>query len=91
MTPDFAVQIFRETLAVVGQSAGPILLAALITGTLIAVLQSATQVNEMTLTFVPKLFAVGALLWVLASQFLQTLMQFGQRVFELVATLGGAA
>ncbi len=53
--------------------------------------KSATQVNEMTLTFVPKLFAVGALLWVLASQFLQTLMQFGQRVFELVATLGGAA
>jgi flagellar biosynthetic protein FliQ len=90
MEPDLAVQILRESLTVMFEVAGPILLVALVSGTLIAVLQAATQVNEMTLSFVPKLAAVGALLWTMSSFLLGKLTAFGERMFELVAALGGA-
>lgn len=89
MEPDFAVQILREALAVMFDVAGPVLLVALVTGTIIAVLQAATQVNEMTLTFVPKIAAIGVLLWVMASFLLGKLTAFSERMFELVAVIGG--
>lgn len=90
MEPDLAVQILREALTVMFEVAGPILLVALVSGTVIAILQAATQVNEMTLSFVPKLAAVGALLWTMSSFLLGKLTAFGERMFELVAVLGGA-
>lgn len=90
MEPDLAVQVLREALGVMFDVAGPVLLVALVVGTVIAVLQAATQVNEMTLTFVPKLAAIGVLLWVMSSLLLGKLTAFGERMFELVATVGGA-
>ena len=90
MEPDFAVQVVRETLLVTFEVAGPILLVTLVVGTVIAILQAATQVNESTLTFVPKLAAVGVLLWVMSGFLLGRLTDFGARMFGLVAGLGGA-
>ena len=90
MEPDFAVQVMREALNVMFDVAGPILLVALVVGTLVAILQTATQINEMTLTFVPKLGAIGILLWLLSSFLLTKLTTFGERMFELVAVVGGA-
>lgn len=88
MDNEVAVQVMRDALFVVLEVAGPILLAALVVGSVIAVLQAATQVQEMTLTFVPKLLAVGGTVWMLSNYILVKLSTFGQQVFELVGTVG---
>ncbi len=60
MDPDTVINIGRQTLEVIGMLTGMVLLPALAVGLLIAMFQAATQINEMTLTFIPKLVVVGA-------------------------------
>lgn len=62
MNASDAVEITRAALIVVLTVAGPLLATALIVGVVIALLQALTQVQEQTLTFVPKLIAMGAVL-----------------------------
>lgn len=62
MTANDAVEITRAALLVVLTIAGPLLATALIVGVVIALLQALTQVQEQTLTFVPKLIAMGVVL-----------------------------
>jgi flagellar biosynthetic protein FliQ len=56
------LEVFWGALQVVGRLAGPLLAATLIIGVIISVLQTVTQIQEMTLTFVPKLIATAAIL-----------------------------
>lgn len=58
MTPEGALDLVRNALFVVAQVAGPALLAALIVGLVVGVVQTATQVNESSVSFVAKLLAV---------------------------------
>ena len=58
MTPEMVLSVARESLTVTILVAAPLLLAALVTGVLVGVLQAATQINEMTLSFIPKLLAL---------------------------------
>ena len=88
MGPDVATQIMRDSLTVMLEVAGPVLLVALVVGGVVAVLQAATQVHEMTLTFVPKLLAVGGVVWLLGSYMLSKLSTFGEHVFRMVETMG---
>lgn len=62
MTATDAIEITRAALLVVLTIAGPLLATALIIGVAIALLQALTQVQEQTLTFVPKLLAMGVVL-----------------------------
>lgn len=62
MTATDAIEITRAALLVVLTIAGPLLATALIIGVAIALLQALTQVQEQTLTFVPKLVAMGVVL-----------------------------
>ena len=55
MTPDTVVAIVRQALELAMIAAGPLLLASLVMGLLVSVFQAATQINEMTLSFIPKL------------------------------------
>ena len=59
MTPQMVVSIGREALTVVLMVSGPMLLFGLIIGLVISIFQAITQINEMTLTFVPKILAVA--------------------------------
>ena len=73
MTQGEALDIGREALWVVVLVAGPLLLTALAVGLLIGVIQAATSINEVTLSFIPKLLAVVAALyffWSLATDFI---------------------
>jgi flagellar biosynthetic protein FliQ len=70
------IEIITHALWVTLQLAMPILLAALISGFLIGVLQSITQVQEATLSFVPKVIIIGIVLWVLWPSMTQSLIQF---------------
>lgn len=59
MSPPDAIELARESLLVSLTIAGPMLAAALIVGLIIGLIQALTQIQEMTLTFVPKLIVLG--------------------------------
>ena len=67
--------------------AGPILLVALIVGLIIGILQAATSINEMTLSFVPKVVIVYIALALLASYIMIRLSDYFQFVFEQIRTI----
>ncbi|ACD23683.1 flagellar biosynthesis protein FliQ [Clostridium botulinum] len=76
--------VVKDTIIVAVKLAAPILLVVLIVGLLISIIQATTQIQEQTLTFVPKLIA-GAIVGIfLGSWMLQTLMSFTTRIFELI-------
>ncbi len=85
MNPDAIVRLLREgLLLILILSAGP-LLAALITGLLISLLQATTQLQEQTLSFVPKLVAVSLTLVVLGPWLLQEAVRFTRLMLETIA------
>ncbi len=81
MSPDFAIQLGEQALTVVILIAAPILLAALGAGLLIGMFQAATQINEQTLSFVPKLAVLALTLFIAAPWMLNVLMDFTQGLF----------
>ncbi len=81
MNPDFAVQIAQQALWVAVMIAGPILLAALVTGVLVGMFQAATQINEQTMSFVPKLGVLVLVLFIMAPWMLSILTDFTESLF----------
>lgn len=79
-----------KTLMVAAKLAAPILITALAVGFAIALLQSMTQIQEVTLSFVPKLVGIAIVLVVCGNWMIETLVQFTQQLFaELPQLLGG--
>ena len=76
MTPDLVLSIGHEALWTTLLIAAPLLLTALVVGLLVGFFQAATQLNEMTLTFVPKLLALGAVLTLAGPWMLRVLMEY---------------
>lgn len=81
-----AIEIARLALMLVLTIAGPILMTALIVGVAIGLLQALTQVQEMTLTFVPKLIAAGIALLLSLPMIGRALAAFMDRVTDLIVT-----
>lgn len=67
--------------------AGPILLAALFTGLLVSLFQAATQINEMTLTFIPKILAVFAVLVLAGPWLISLITDFTTRLFTNIPNM----
>lgn len=78
------MDIMHMAALIIVQLAGPILLISMAVGVLISVLQAATQINEQTLTFVPKLVLIGLILLLTGSSMLETLQGFSYEIFELM-------
>ena len=89
MTPEMVLTVARESLTVTILVAAPLLLAALVTGVLVGVLQAATQINEMTLTFIPKLLAMFVVLVVAGPWMINTLMDYTIRLFTSIPNAVG--
>lgn len=87
MTPETVLTIGRQALQVTVMLAAPLLLAALIVGLLIGMLQAATQINEMTLSFIPKLGVLVLALLVAGPWMLTVLLDFTRRLFESIPSL----
>jgi flagellar biosynthetic protein FliQ len=66
---------------VVFMVAGPFLLASLLIGGVVSLIQAATQISDVTMTFVPKIMAIGLLLLVLGSWMAQQLLSFTSNIF----------
>ncbi len=81
MTLDVASDLIRESLLVMLMLSSPILLAALIIGLIISVFQAATQVQEQTLSFVPKIIGMGVVAILVTPWVGKLIMEFSQRMF----------
>jgi flagellar biosynthesis protein FliQ len=89
MTPDTVVNIVRQGLEVLMLTAGPLLLASLVTGLLISVFQAATQINEMTLTFIPKLVVMFLVMVIFGPWMLTLFVEYIVRLYGNIPTLVG--
>ncbi len=76
--------IFYQVFWLAVQLAGPILLISMAVGILISILQAATQINEQTLTFVPKLLVIGIILIIMGDTMLLSLQELLGDVFEII-------
>ncbi|ENO97424.1 flagellar biosynthesis protein FliQ [Thauera phenylacetica] len=89
MTPTTVIELGRQAVEVTLLVSAPLFLAALVTGLIISIFQAATQINEMTLSFVPKLVAIFVTL-VLAGPWMITLLtDFIRRLFESIPAMIG--
>ncbi len=89
MTPETIMQLAQEALRVTALAAAPILLTALSVGLLVSMLQAATQIHEMTLSFIPKLVALGIALMVVGKWMLYLLMNFTEQLYQSIPDLIG--
>lgn len=87
MDSDFAIRLLTDTLLAAVKMSAPILLATLIVGLLVSIVQVVTQVQEMTLTFVPKLATVVIVCLMLGSWMLTVAVELAKRMFETAAGL----
>ena len=78
---DPTIQLVRETLTLMLFLAAPILLAALVVGLAVSVLQAATQIQEQTLSFVPKILGMGIVAILTMPWLFQKIMDFSARMF----------
>jgi len=83
------MHIGRQAMEVTILLAAPILLISLAVGLLIAMFQAATQINEMTLSFVPKLIAVAAVLMASGPWLLRQIIGFTQKLIENIPYMIG--
>ena len=89
MGPETVLDIGREALWLAVLLAGPMLGAALAVGLFIGVIQAATQIQEMTLSFIPKLLALVIVLFILGPWMLRIIVTFTQRLFMDIPGLVG--
>jgi flagellar biosynthetic protein FliQ len=89
MTPESVVGIGQHALFITVLLAAPPLLAALAVGVLIGMIQAATQINEMTLSFIPKLLAMVLALILAGPWMLQLLIDYTQRLMDDIPLLLG--
>ena len=82
------LDIGRSGIWVALQLAGPIMLSGLLIGLLIALFQALTTIQEMTLTFVPKILVIFAALIFFLPFMMTTLKEFTQQLYSLIVTLG---
>jgi len=87
MTPQMVVTIGREALMLTLMIAGPMLLFGLVVGVMIALFQAITQIQEMTLTFVPKILAVAVALLLFLPWMINMATDFARHILELIPTL----
>jgi flagellar biosynthesis protein FliQ len=88
MNEAMVVDVGREALWVVLKIAGPIMAAGLAIGLLIALFQALTTIQEMTLTFVPKILVIFASIILFLPFMLTTIVEFGDSLFDRIVGLG---
>ena len=89
MTPETVMTIGTKALEMTLLLAAPLLLVALAVGLLVGVFQAATQINEMTLSFIPKLLGMAAVLVIAGPWMLKMMVGYTRELFESIPRLIG--
>ncbi|HKU90753.1 MAG TPA: flagellar biosynthesis protein FliQ [Steroidobacteraceae bacterium] len=89
MSPETVVTVGRHALEMTLMLAAPLLLTALAVGLIVGIFQAATQINEMTLSFIPKLLAMAAMLALTGPWMLRTLVEYTRNLIESIPGMIG--
>lgn len=89
MNPEIVTNLVQQALEVTILLSAPLLLAALVTGLIVSVFQAATQINEMTLSFIPKLLAIFAAAVLAGPWMLGLIVDFTRRLFTAIPGMIG--
>ncbi|MCC7546583.1 MAG: flagellar biosynthesis protein FliQ [Burkholderiales bacterium] len=89
MTPETVVNLVQQALEVALLVSAPMLLTALATGLLVSIFQAATQINEMTLSFIPKLVAIFAAAVLAGPWMIGVMVDFTRRLFVSLPSVIG--
>jgi flagellar biosynthesis protein FliQ len=89
MSPEMVVTIGRHALEMTLMLAAPLLLTALAVGLLVGIFQAATQINEMTLSFIPKLLAMAAVLALTGPWMIRQLVEYTRGLIESIPGMIG--
>jgi flagellar biosynthesis protein FliQ len=89
MTPETVMTVAHRALEMTLLLAAPLLLSALVIGLLVGVFQAATQINEMTLSFIPKLVGMAVTIVVAGPWMLKVLISYTRELFESIPGLIG--
>ncbi len=89
MSPESVMTLSRQALEITIMVSAPLLLAALVTGLLVSIFQAATQINEMTLSFIPKLLAMFVVMIVAGPWMLGVMMEYMQRLYGNIPWMVG--
>ncbi len=81
MTPEFITSIGKDTIEVILMLSAPVLLAGMAVGLAVSIFQAVTQIQEMTLSFVPKILAVFLVLLALAPWMMKIILRFTSQIF----------
>ncbi len=84
---DLVIQVVAQALLTAAKISGPVLVSTLVIGLALSIVQSATQIQEQTLTFLPKLVISAVVLVITGSWCLRTLVGFTRELFALVPSL----
>ncbi len=84
MTSEYVLYLSRETLSTAILILSPLLGAGLLVGLSVGIFQAVTQINEMTLTFIPKMAVVGLILMLLIPWFLDILLTFTRELYAQI-------
>ena len=89
MTPETVMTIAQRALEITLMLAAPLLLVALLVGLMVGVFQAATQINEMTLSFIPKLVGMAAAMVIAGPWMLKQLVSYTRMLIESIPSLIG--
>ena len=84
MTPESVMVIGMQAIKVGLMVSGPLLVAALVTGLIISILQAATQVNEMTMTFIPKILMIVGIAVALGPWMMKIFIEYTRMLFASI-------
>ncbi len=87
MTQEMVISIGREALTLTLLVSAPMLLLALVVGLAISIFQAVTQINEVTITFIPKIIAVSVALLVFLPWMIHMVVDFTTRLYALIPTM----
>ena len=88
MSPETVIHIGRKAVETILLTSAPMLLAAMVIGLLISIFQAATQINEQTMTFIPKIVAVFLTLLIFGPWIIELLITFTTGIITQIATVG---
>jgi len=87
MENEFAIEVVNQAMKVTLMLSAPMLIGALVVGVVVSIFQAVTQINEQTLTFIPKILVIVATLVIFSPWMMETMVSFTHDLFTSIPEL----